>query len=97
MGDGARRQGGRKQGDQQVAVGARGHRRVLLYSSSALSFSVDDFGTCGGRRAAGVCKGSGEFCQRIRASGAVSLAAAVALADLQVPEGRAGGHGMVQG
>ena len=70
---------------------------MLLYSSSALSFSVDDFGTCGGRRAAGVCKGSGEFCQRIRASGAVSLAAAVALADLQVPEGRAGGHGMVQG
>ncbi|CAD6252975.1 unnamed protein product [Miscanthus lutarioriparius] len=53
--------------------------QVLLYSSSALSFSVDDFGTCG-RRVAGVCKGSGEFCQRVRASGAVSMAAAVALA-----------------
>uniref|UniRef100_K3ZK07 CASP-like protein n=1 Tax=Setaria italica TaxID=4555 RepID=K3ZK07_SETIT len=53
--------------------------QVLLYSSSALAFSVDDFGTCG-HRVAGVCKGSGEFCQRVRASGAVSMAAAVALA-----------------
>ncbi|AQK48694.1 hypothetical protein ZEAMMB73_Zm00001d048729 [Zea mays] len=53
--------------------------QVLLYSSSALSFSVDDFGTCG-RRVAGVCKAAGEFCQRARASGAVSIAAAVALA-----------------
>ncbi|PAN43600.1 hypothetical protein PAHAL_8G248800 [Panicum hallii] len=53
--------------------------QVFLYSSSALAFSVDDFGTCG-HRVAGVCKGSGEFCQRVRASGAVSMAAAVALA-----------------
>ncbi|CAO2142597.1 unnamed protein product [Urochloa humidicola] len=53
--------------------------QVFLYSSSALSFSVDDFGTCG-HRVAGVCKGSGEFCQRVRTSGAVSLAAAVCLA-----------------
>ncbi|CAN6373315.1 unnamed protein product [Urochloa humidicola] len=53
--------------------------QVFLYSSSALSFSVDDFGTCG-HRVAGVCKGSGDFCQRVRASGAVSMAAAVCLA-----------------
>ena len=53
--------------------------QVFLYSSSALAFSVDDFGTCG-HRVAGVCIGSGEFCQRVRASGAVSMAAAVALA-----------------
>ncbi|CAL4979066.1 unnamed protein product [Urochloa decumbens] len=53
--------------------------QVFLYSSSALSFSVDDFGTCG-HRVAGVCKGSGEFCQRVRASGILSMAAAVCLA-----------------
>ncbi|KAJ1276623.1 hypothetical protein BS78_05G228300 [Paspalum vaginatum] len=56
--------------------------QVLLYSSSALSFSVDDFGTCG-HRVAGVCKSPASkfcFCQRARASGAVSMAAAVALA-----------------
>ncbi|CAN6363594.1 unnamed protein product [Urochloa humidicola] len=53
--------------------------QVLLYSSAALAFSVDDFGTCG-HRVAGVCKGSGEFCQRVRDSGAVSMAAAVSLA-----------------
>jgi len=53
--------------------------QVFLYSSSALAFSVDDFGTCG-RRVAGVCTGSGEFCQWVRTSGAVSMAAAVALA-----------------
>jgi len=55
--------------------------QVLLYSSSALSFSVDDFGTCG-HRIAGVCKGPSKFCfcQRTQTSGAVSMAAAVALA-----------------
>ena len=53
--------------------------QVFLYSSSALAFSVDDFGTCG-HRVAGVCTDSGEFCQWVRTSGAVSMAAAVALA-----------------
>ncbi|KAL6907860.1 hypothetical protein ACP4OV_002030 [Aristida adscensionis] len=53
--------------------------KALLYSSAALSFAVDDFGTCG-RRVAGVCNVAGEFCGRVRASGAVSIAAAVALA-----------------
>ncbi|KAF8665979.1 hypothetical protein HU200_054067 [Digitaria exilis] len=53
--------------------------QTFLYSSSALSFSVEDFGTCG-HRVAGVCKGSEFcFCQRTRMSGAVSMAAAVAL------------------
>ena len=59
--------------------------QVLLYLSSALSFSVDDFGTCGRHRVAGVCKDSDEFCQRVRASGTTSRwaddgVAAVALA-----------------
>lgn len=53
--------------------------QVFLYSSSALAFSVEDFGTCGGR-VAGVCKGSGEFCDRVRVSGIISIAAAVSLA-----------------
>lgn len=52
--------------------------QVLLYSSAALSFAVDDFGTCG-RRAAGVCAAAGAFCLRVRASGAASLSAGVAL------------------
>uniref|UniRef100_A0A0E0BLQ9 CASP-like protein n=1 Tax=Oryza glumipatula TaxID=40148 RepID=A0A0E0BLQ9_9ORYZ len=52
--------------------------QVLLYSSAALSFAVDDFGTCG-RRVAGVCAAAGEFCLRVRASGAASLSAGVAL------------------
>ncbi|KAM0831944.1 hypothetical protein ACQ4PT_065217 [Festuca glaucescens] len=52
--------------------------QVLLYSSSALSFAVDDFGSCG-RRLNGVCKTAGEFCRRVHVSGAISIAAAVAL------------------
>ncbi|XP_052137435.1 CASP-like protein 1U3 [Oryza glaberrima] len=52
--------------------------QVLLYSSAALSFAVDDFGTCG-RRVAGVCAAAGAFCLRVRASGAASLSAGVAL------------------
>jgi hypothetical protein len=52
--------------------------QVLLYSSSALSFAVDDFGSCG-RRLNGVCKTAGEFCRRVHVSGAISVAAAVAL------------------
>ncbi|CAO2149962.1 unnamed protein product [Urochloa humidicola] len=50
-----------------------------LVDAACQVFSVDDFGTCG-HRVAGVCKGSGDFCQRVRASGAVSMAAAVCLA-----------------
>ncbi|KAL6653758.1 hypothetical protein ACP70R_008687 [Stipagrostis hirtigluma subsp. patula] len=53
--------------------------KVLLYSSSAVSFAVDDFGTCG-RRVAGVCTDAVEFCRRVHGSGALSMAAAVALA-----------------
>lgn len=52
--------------------------QVLLYSSSALSFAVGDFGSCGGR-CPGVCETAGAFCWRVRASGAISIAAAVAL------------------
>ncbi|KAL6654313.1 hypothetical protein ACP70R_007778 [Stipagrostis hirtigluma subsp. patula] len=53
--------------------------KVLLYSSSAVSFAVNDFGTCG-RRVAGVCTDAVEFCRRVHGSGALSMAAAVALA-----------------
>ena len=53
--------------------------QVLLYSSSALSFAVDDFGSCGRRRTGGVCKAAGGFCRRVHISGAISIAAAVAL------------------
>ncbi|KAM0842069.1 hypothetical protein ACQ4PT_058602 [Festuca glaucescens] len=52
--------------------------QVLLYSSSAMSFAVDDFGSCG-RRFNGVCKTAEEFCRRVHVSGAISIAAAVAL------------------
>lgn len=58
--------------------------QVFLYSSSELSLAVDDFGTCrgggGGRRISGVCKCAGVFCQWVRSSGAVSMAAAISLA-----------------
>lgn len=57
--------------------------QVLLYSSSALSFAVDDFGTCagGGRVGVGVfkCKCGSVFCQRVHSSGAISLASGIAL------------------
>ncbi|CAM0884713.1 unnamed protein product [Alopecurus aequalis] len=54
--------------------------QVLLYSSSALSFAVDDFGSCGRRLTGrGVCDTAGVFCQRVHVSGAISIAAAVAL------------------
>uniref|UniRef100_A0A0E0MHQ4 CASP-like protein n=1 Tax=Oryza punctata TaxID=4537 RepID=A0A0E0MHQ4_ORYPU len=79
--------------------------QVLLYSSAALSFAVDDFGTCG-RRVAGVCATAGAFCLRVRVSGAISLSAGVALSaslylkdvpvsDERKPELRCGpcGHG----
>jgi hypothetical protein len=52
--------------------------QVLLYSSSALSFAVDDFGSCG-RRLKSVCSTAGEFCRRVHVSGAISVAAAIAL------------------
>ncbi|KAK1603424.1 hypothetical protein QYE76_018089 [Lolium multiflorum] len=52
--------------------------QVLLYSSSAMSFAVDDFGSCG-QRLNGVCKLAGEFCRQVHVSGAISIAAAVAL------------------
>ncbi|CAL4982917.1 unnamed protein product [Urochloa decumbens] len=78
--------GGGKEGDESKSKAIKSlyelvdaASQVFLYSSSALSFSVDDFGTCG-HRVAGVCKGSGEFCQRVRASGILSMAAAVCLA-----------------
>uniref|UniRef100_A0ACD5Y2Y3 Uncharacterized protein n=1 Tax=Avena sativa TaxID=4498 RepID=A0ACD5Y2Y3_AVESA len=73
----------RGQEQEAKAAKALGHlvdtaAQVLLYSSSAVSFAVDDFGSCS-RRITGVCKTAAEFCRQVHVAGAISIAAAITL------------------